>query len=310
MRIDILGLQAFIGIADRGSFQAAAATLNLSQTALSHRLAKLEAELGVSLITRTTRHISLTQEGIALLPRARELVDELQTTLTDIKLRGQRRQTKVVLGCMPSTATHVLAAVLKEFADEEPDIRIKVIDGYAFFIAEQVNLGRAEFGLIVMRATHYELDFIPLLTERFVVVCHKDHPLATRTQVTIAELSSHIVIRNSVVADALLNSKVELSWHYEVEYVSTALGMVSEGIGVTIVPSLGLRLEESSPLVSVELVEPSIVRNIGIVTRPDMPPSAAAQKLIRYLVRRMPQIARETGNELWPPHRAEATENA
>jgi DNA-binding transcriptional LysR family regulator len=64
MRIDFLGLQAFLSIAERGNFQRVAAHLNLSQTAISHRVRKLEEELGLKLCARTTREVTLTRAGM------------------------------------------------------------------------------------------------------------------------------------------------------------------------------------------------------------------------------------------------------
>ncbi|MBB4199904.1 hypothetical protein CCR94_03580 [Rhodoblastus sphagnicola] len=77
MRIDFLGVEAFLSIADRGGFNGAATHLNLSQTPLSHRLCKFEAELGVKLFARTTRKAPLTPARTELLPRARAMLDEL-----------------------------------------------------------------------------------------------------------------------------------------------------------------------------------------------------------------------------------------
>lgn len=291
MRIDVLGLQAFISIADRGSFQSAASSMHISQAALSHRIAKLEADLGVSLISRTTRNVALTPEGIALLPRARRLIDDLQTTLTDIKLQGQLRQGKIILGCIPTIATNVLSVVLKEFREQGNDFRVQVLDGYATYIDDQVNLGRAEFGVTVRRATHSQLSFTPLVSEPFVVLCRKDHELAERAEVSVDELVRHTVIRNLVIGDALINSKIVFNWQYDAENVSTAIGMVRQGLGVTIVPSLGLHLDTSSPFSTVKLVDPQIVRHVGITSRPDIIPSPAGLKLMRYLEERIPQFA-------------------
>ena len=67
MRIDYLGLEAFVAIAEHGSFQRAADTLQLSQTALSHRLRKIEADLGAPLLIRSPREVSLTRDGQDLL---------------------------------------------------------------------------------------------------------------------------------------------------------------------------------------------------------------------------------------------------
>ncbi len=76
MRIDFPGLQAFLSIAEQGSFSRAAAHLNLSQTALSHRIKKLEEDLGFQLLARTTRQVALTPAGLELLPTARRMIGE------------------------------------------------------------------------------------------------------------------------------------------------------------------------------------------------------------------------------------------
>jgi DNA-binding transcriptional LysR family regulator len=78
MRIDFLGLQAFLSIAQRGNFQRAAAHLNLSQTAISHRMRKLEEDLGIKLFARTTREVTLTRAGIEFLPKAQKAIEELE----------------------------------------------------------------------------------------------------------------------------------------------------------------------------------------------------------------------------------------
>jgi DNA-binding transcriptional LysR family regulator len=92
MRIDFLGLHAFVAIAERGSFQLAAAHLNLSQTALSHRMRKLEDDLGVRLLSRTTREVSLTPAGLALLPKVRSMIEDLSASLAELRLNGKMRQ--------------------------------------------------------------------------------------------------------------------------------------------------------------------------------------------------------------------------
>jgi DNA-binding transcriptional LysR family regulator len=71
MRVDYLGLEAFIAVAEVGSFSKAAERLNLTQTALSHRIRKIEADLGTRLLVRTSRDVSLTIAGQNLLPKVR-----------------------------------------------------------------------------------------------------------------------------------------------------------------------------------------------------------------------------------------------
>src|SRR5665647_304766 len=95
MRVDFLGLEAFLSIAERGSFQRAAAHLNLSQTAISHRMRKLEEELGLKLFARTTREVTLTRAGIDFLPKAQKAIGELEQSFDDLKQQGAKRRERL-----------------------------------------------------------------------------------------------------------------------------------------------------------------------------------------------------------------------
>ncbi|RKP51752.1 LysR family transcriptional regulator [Pararobbsia silviterrae] len=287
MRLDILGLQAFIAVADHGGFQAAADAIHLSQTALSHRVSKLEAELGVPLFTRTTRTVALTREGFSLLPRARRLIHELHTSLHDIRMQGMLRQPKIEVGCVPTLAVAMLTPILAEFAQMHPEHRVRVFDGYASLIAEQVNSGELEFGLTIRRATHSHLSFKPLLEDRFVVVCRDDNPLAGEREVSLASLNHHSLIRNVISAEVLVSSGEIINWRYEAENVSTAIEMARLGMGATIVPSIGLPVGPGSGLAVLDLVEPSVMRIIGILRRPDVPLSDGARALMELVQSRV-----------------------
>ena len=90
MKIDMLGVQAFVAIADTGGFQRAAGTLNITQAALSRRLQTLEGFLGVKLVERTTRAMALTRIGENFLPQARRLMTDLSAALVEIRVTPAR----------------------------------------------------------------------------------------------------------------------------------------------------------------------------------------------------------------------------
>jgi DNA-binding transcriptional LysR family regulator len=115
MRIDFLGLGAFLSIANWGSFNRTAGHLNLSQTALSHRLKKLEDDLVVKLLSRTTRQVTLTSAGLEVLPTAQRSVEELTTSLDSLRELGRGRQERLAIGCLPTIAKHHLPRILLEF---------------------------------------------------------------------------------------------------------------------------------------------------------------------------------------------------
>src|SRR3712207_1403673 len=174
MRIDFLGLHAFVAIAERGSFQLAAAHLNLSQTALSHRMRKLEDDLGVRLLSRTTREVSLTPAGLELLPKVRSMIEDLSASLDDLRQHGRVRQGRLAIGCLPTIAAGHLPAVLRRFRSAHPDVVLRVHDNSATEIADLVQAGTIEFGITLVAAHRWDFDIETLLREPFVLVCRSD----------------------------------------------------------------------------------------------------------------------------------------
>lgn len=291
MRVDVLGLQAFIAIADNGSFMDAAKAMNLSQTALSHRIGKLETELGLPLFIRTTRKLALSKEGLALLPRARRALDDLEGALTELKQLGQLKQLELTMACIPSLATSVLAGVLHAFSEAMPHVRLRVLDGYARAVAAQVNGGEAEFGLAVRQGTHYELDFTPVVTEHFVAVCAADHPLAGQSSVTWEQLQAHALISNIVVNQAVGSSSVLNNWTYRVENISTAVSFAKQGLGVTLLPALEQVQPGYHGLRRMPVTGPEVTRQVGFLTRPDTHLSGGSRLLMGLIEERLIELA-------------------
>lgn len=297
MRIDFLGLEAFLGVANWGSFSRAAGHLNLSQTALSHRLKKLEDDLGVKLLSRTTRQVTLTAAGLELLPRAQRVVDELGASLDGLRAVSRGRQERIAIGCLPTVANHHLPRVLGEFERLHPGIALRIFDNSASEIAERVRSGEAEFGITIVSAGHWDLEIRPILKEAFVLVCPKTHRFAGAASVAWDDLADVPLIRISqqtgnrfLIDDALGSRREAMTWRYEVQHVSTALGMVQAGVGLAVVPRLGIDLADDPGIAAVTLGNPGIVRTIGLVTRRGQALSPAAENLARLVQARLREL--------------------
>src|SRR5262245_27432748 len=128
MKIDTLGVQAFIALADQGSFSRAAKDLHITQTALSRRLQNLESFLGVRLAERTTRSVSLTPIGRNFLPQARRLLADLGTALVEIRETGKALRGDVTIACVPTVGVHYLPRILQQYAALHPENRIRILD--------------------------------------------------------------------------------------------------------------------------------------------------------------------------------------
>lgn len=297
MRIDFLGLEAFLSIANWGSFNRAAGHLNLSQTALSHRLRKLEDDLGVKLLSRTTRQVALTSAGQELLPTAQRLVEEMTASLDGLRALGRGRQERLAVGCLPTLAKHHLPRILAAFEATHPGLAVRVFDNSATEIAERVRSGEAEFGVTIVSTERWDLEITPLLKEPFVLVCPAGHALAGRPTVAWSELEGVPLIRISaqtgnrfLIDDALGSRRESMTWRYEVQHVATAIGMVQAGVGLTVVPRLGIDLADEPGLAAVTLRNPGIVRTIGIVARRGHPLSPAAAALAGLIQARLRKL--------------------
>jgi DNA-binding transcriptional LysR family regulator len=286
MKIDTLGVQAFIAIAERGGFQKAADALNISQTALTRRLQHLEAFLGVKLIERTTRSVALTSIGRDFLPQAQRLLTDLKAALADILESGKAKRGDVSIACVPTAGVHYLPRIIQEYSRRYPDNRIRILDHASSGVADAVLRRDAEFGINIAEARHPELDSIALLRDRFVLVCRDDHPLARKARLAWTQLAPHPLIfaghasANRVLLDqALAATRLDLQAFYEVQRSSTALGLVAEGVAAAVVPRLAMQKGTYPRLRVVALHDPVVSRTLVLVSRRTAQLSPAAQAL-------------------------------
>lgn len=292
MKIDILGVQAFVAIADCGGFQKAAEALFVTQTAVTQRLRNLEAFLGVVLIERTTRTIALTTIGRDFLPQARRLLLELSSTLTEIRETGKAQRGDVSIACVPTVGIHYLPRIIEEYSARFPDNRIKILDHASSGVEAAVLRREAEFGIHIAGPNHPELSAVPLLEDQFVLVCRDDHALARRRSVTWQQLAPHPLIfaghvnGNRALLDNHLGGGLSqaqpdltLKVHYEVQRSSTAVGLVAAGIAAAVVPNLAIQQGAYPRLRIIKLKEPVLSRTLALITRKAGHLSPAAQVL-------------------------------
>ena len=178
MKIDTLGVQAFVAIAECGSFTQAADTLHVTQTAITQRLRKLEAFLGVALVERTTRRTELTEIGRRFLPQARRLLNELSDALTEIRETGLSQRGDITIACVPTVGVQYLPRILRAFSAHRPHDRVKILDHASASVLQAVLRREAEFGINIGIHHHSDLQGVPLVEDRIVMICRKDHPLA------------------------------------------------------------------------------------------------------------------------------------
>jgi DNA-binding transcriptional LysR family regulator len=286
MKIDTLGVQAFIAIAEHGSFQKAADAIHITQTALTRRLQNLEALLGVTLVERTTRSVALTSIGRDFLPQCRRLLSDLAAALADIQKTGKAQRGDVSIACVPTVGIQYLPHIIREYSARYPDNRIRILDHASSGVAAAVMRREAEFGINIGGPHHPDLRSVPLLEDRFVLICRSDHPLAGRKRSSWKQLEPYRLIfagevsGNRPLLDAALGAQsLALHSFYEVQRSSTAVGLVAEGVAAAVVPSLAVQKGAYPNLAVVALTDPVVSRTVVLLARKNAHLSPAAQAL-------------------------------
>ncbi|MBY3580596.1 LysR family transcriptional regulator [Rhizobium bangladeshense] len=288
---EILDLRAFLSVVELESFNRAADALHMSQPALSRRIQKLEQAIGAPLLERTTRHVSATALGTELVPLVRRMLEEFDGSLFAVSDVGPNRGGLVTIACLPTAAFYFLPTVIRQFNEEYPNIRFRILDLPATDGLQAVASGEVEFGINIMGTSDPDLTFERLAEDPFVLAARKDHPLAAKQWVEWAELEPYHVITvhrssgNRTLLDAALaKSNIKLRWFYEVTHLSTSLGLVEAGLGISVLPRMATPREDHPFLITRPIRNPEISRTIGVVRRRGGTLSPAAERFLKMLI--------------------------
>ncbi len=281
--LDVLGLQAFVSVAEQGSFRLASARLNLSATAVSRRVQKLEENLGCLLLSRTTRSVTLTPVGAEFLPRAQELLNGMEGAFEELRTKGRFGEGALTIGCLPTIASYYFPAILTKFTEQAPN-PVRIFDLSATDILEYVRTGKVDFAISFIGADFHDLTITPLYTEPMVAVTAPGNTLADKTALNWRDLAGQRLISigslsgtRRLIDSSLQAHSIELDWSYEVQHLSTAINFAKAGLGIAVLPRIATELVHPH-MIALDLLEPTVVRRIGMIRRNDfaLPPAAKA----------------------------------
>ncbi len=121
---DLTGIRAFVAVAEANSFTLAAKRLALSSSVVSHHVARLERQLGVSLLNRSTRHVGLTEDGARYLERAKPLLEEARSLFQETSQRGAEVSGQLKVTVPPGIAEHRLLEPTLQFMQAQPAVKV------------------------------------------------------------------------------------------------------------------------------------------------------------------------------------------
>lgn len=273
MQIKLDDVQAFVAVAEYGGFARAADELGITQSALSRRIKKLEEALGARLLDRTTRRVAVSVVGQEFLPEAIRLVDEFDQSLRDIRDLIQIRTGNVAISTNMTVADTLLPEIIAQFRHAHPRVRVRITESSSPGALERVLRRDSELAIAQFGEGRPELAYEPLFEDRFVLVCHRDHPLAGATDLKWRDLAEHNFIRmragsgtTNLLERTLGDQLQHLSGDLEVGHFNALLALVGRNLGVSAIPTLVQLKRTDLDLVARGIGGPVISRTLGIVT--------------------------------------------
>ena len=192
--MDLATLNAFIAIAELGSFSEAAERLHLTQPAVSKRIASLELQLNVRLFDRLGREVSLTEAGRALLPRAYQILNVLDDTRRALTNLNGEISGRLTLATSHHIGLHRLPPLLRAFTRAHPQVALDIqfLDSEVAY--EEVLHGRAELAVITLAPeTREPVHAVAVWDDPLDFVAAPEHPLARSQTISLADVAQTLV---------------------------------------------------------------------------------------------------------------------
>ena len=292
MNMTLRQVRAFVVVARFSSFTRAADLLHLTQPALTVQIRQLEQALGVKLFDRSTRAVELTRTGRELLPVLERLLGEFDAVVVSTREMAAMRYGTVRMAALPSVAATVLPPLIARFKQRHPHIRITVRDSVGERINAMVREEIVDFGIGSDVEPDAELETVPLFEDEMRAVVPASHPLGKQTEVMLDRLIEEplILMDTGSSVRSLVDRAFADRGHlavpaYEVTYMSTAIGLVRAGLGITILPSTAIELRLDPNIRSPCIREPVLRRSITLVLKVGRSLPPAAEALRNMLIR-------------------------
>jgi DNA-binding transcriptional LysR family regulator len=289
--MDTQVLTAFVTVAERASFSAAAEQLGLTQSAISKRIASLEMQITQPLFDRVNRRVELTEAGIALLPRAKRILQEVHDTqrfMADLRgqVSGQLR-----IATSHHIGLHRLPTVLKKFTQQYPDVHLQLhfIDSeqakdailHGEFDLALVTLSEAILNDDIEAIQHHRLWQDPLC-----FVANTEHPLSLRKRTQLVDLASYPAIlpdintyTTQLIQQLFDKEKQTLTISMTTNHLDAIKMMISVGLGWSVLPETLV----TKGLTRLPISKIKLTRQLGCIFHRERTLSNAARAMLQLL---------------------------
>ena len=286
--MDTANLSAFIKVAETGSFSIAAQQLFITQPAISKRIKQLEDDYASKLIDRKGKSIHLTQTGQALLPRAKQILLDIQNMRQHISDMEGSPMGALSMATSHHIGLHRLPPILRAFTAQYPEVDLDLSFMDSERACELIENNQLDLAVVTLPFTHSDkLEFKTIWVDELIVICAHDHPLTLITTPQLEDLTHHPAVLPShgtytrtAIESALATVRDQLKINLETNYLETIKMMVSVGLGWSILPQN--MLDET--LVHLKVTGFQSSRNLGIILNKNHSHSKALSVMLKLLM--------------------------
>ena len=285
--VELKHLQALLGIADTGSFSAAAASIGTVQSNVSAHVARLERELDVQLVDRASGR--LTEEGEVVVGRARQVMNELEALVADVTALREEVVGTVRLGMIGTTGRWLVPQLFDLLRVRHPHIHLNVAEGSSVQLEQQLASGQLDLAVVTFPLSGDEIMAAQLFDEDLVLVLPPGHPLGAEARVSlerVAELELLLPAPGTAlrteIDSATGPARIALQPTMELDGVRLIASLAFDGYGPAILPATAVpgHLRGRFPVLPVEGLPR---RRVGVAQRRRGLPSAPARAVIDVL---------------------------
>jgi DNA-binding transcriptional LysR family regulator len=283
--MELRQLQALIAIADHGSFSAAATALHTVQSNVSSHIARLERELAAQLVDRQSGR--LTEEGVAVLERARRVSSEIEAAVADVAALRHEIAGTARIGMIGTTARWLAPLLLDQMGAVHPKVRLLIGDGTSATLEPLLVAGSLDAAVVNVPQSSPDLVEHPLFAEDLVLVVPSGHELAGRDRVTMKDLDGLSLLLpapgtnfRKEIEQASSAAGITLTPLAELDGVRLIASLTLRGYGPAILPATGATEGRGFHQISVAGLPR---RTVGLVLRRRGRPSAPARAMLELL---------------------------
>ncbi|MFM0216349.1 MULTISPECIES: LysR family transcriptional regulator [Paraburkholderia] len=300
-RITIRQFEAFLAIVDLQSIGAAAQRLGLTSSAVSQLLAELETELGFRLFDRTTRRVNLSSAGQDFLASAESVLRHVRAAAQSADDIRNRAAGIVRIGAPLVLASTALPEAIAEYARDKPKVVVRICDTVVEQLVERVESADVDLAIGPDRPSGARVRRDSAFASPWVMWCAPSHPLGTRRRVQWQQLRDIPIVATGrdherAVDQMLANLPVEarIVPVDVVDNVTTAFGIASRGLAVTLAPAYVAPLARTFGLIMKRIVEPETIREVCVYRSTERALSPPAAGFADFLLPWLKRWDRET----------------